>query len=294
MTPITRLLVVLPLGLFAGCGGASTTASHPSTATSEPFVPAAGQVTDVSVDSTAHPTMSKTILDLKDVMRNPKQYEWFNFKPNLDKLILAGAAETEHIALLWYTKTDGKVGLHYHAKTESVYVIEGTQTDAKGTYPNGTVYFNPPGSGHQIHDSTGFFILAYASPPDFKRTDLISDYSPVRIDTTAEDLLTAYPFVESAAGVRKLSVPLDAAGGMSATLMALQGQDAHLSFEGNYVLVLKGKCSIDTTTLGELSLAVAKTTTPERFALTANAGGSCLALGLSFTSTSARASGGLY
>ena len=55
-----------------------------------------------------------------------------DFRPNVQKLILAGAPETEHIAILWYTVTDGGVGLHYHAKTESVYVIDGTQTDAKG------------------------------------------------------------------------------------------------------------------------------------------------------------------
>jgi hypothetical protein len=76
---------------------------------------------------------SATVLDLDDVKNNPTSYEWFDFKPNIQKLILAGAPETEHIAILWYTVTDGGVALHYHSKTESVYVIEGTQTDAKGT-----------------------------------------------------------------------------------------------------------------------------------------------------------------
>src|SRR3954452_14402017 len=108
-----------------------------------------------------------TAFDLADVKANPGSYEFMDFKTNVKKLILAGAPETEHIAILWYTVTDGGVGLHYHAKTESVYVIDGTQTDAKGTYPTGTVYFNPPGSGHQITDSSGFFVLAYAAPPHF-------------------------------------------------------------------------------------------------------------------------------
>jgi len=83
-------------------------------------------------------------LDLADVKTNPGAYEWFDFRPNVLKLILAGAAETEHIAILWYTLTDGAVGLHYHSMTESVYVIDGTQTDGKGSYPTGSVYFNPP------------------------------------------------------------------------------------------------------------------------------------------------------
>src|SRR4029077_2717917 len=104
------------------------------------------------VSMTAH-----TILDLKEVTTNPSGHPWFDFRPNLKKLILSGAPETQHVALLWYTVTDGSVGLHLHSKTESVYVIDGTQTDAKGVYPTGTVYFNPPGSGHAITHSSGFF-----------------------------------------------------------------------------------------------------------------------------------------
>ncbi len=119
----------------------------------------------------------------------------------MKKLILTGAAETEHIAILWYTVPDGAVGLHYHGKTESVYGIDGTQTDAKGTYPTGTVYFNPPGSGHQISDSSGFFLLAYSAPPDFMGTDPIEEYELVRIDTEDPEMTTAYPFEESATGI---------------------------------------------------------------------------------------------
>lgn len=99
---------------------------------------------------------ASTVIDLNNVKVNPSSYSWFDFRPNVKKLILAGAAETEHIAVLWYTVTDGAVGLHYHSKTESVYVIDGTQTDAKGVYPTDTVYFNPPGSGHEIMKSSGF------------------------------------------------------------------------------------------------------------------------------------------
>ena len=95
------------------------------------------------------------MLDLGDVTANPTHYEWFDFRPNVKKLILSGAPETQHVAILWYTVADGRVPLHRHAKTEAVYVIDGAQTDGKGSYAKGTIYFNPPGSGHEIKDSSG-------------------------------------------------------------------------------------------------------------------------------------------
>jgi hypothetical protein len=224
---------------------------------------------------------SLTALDLNDVAMNPDDYEWFDFRPNLLKLILAGAAETEHVAILWYTVTDGAVGLHYHSKTESVYVIEGTQTDAKGEYSTGTVYFNPPGSGHAITDSSGFFLLAYASPPDFASTDLIEEYSPIRIDTGASDLTSEYPFEETAKDVRTYAVPLDAEGGMSAELIETRSSQEY-PYEGNYLLVVEGSCEIGGETYGENMLVYADTITPEPFEIAAAESGSCLAMGLSF------------
>jgi hypothetical protein len=154
-----------------------------------------------------------TIVDLNDLTANPSNYDFFNFRPNLEKLILSGAADTEHISILWYTVPNGSVGWHYHSMTESVYTIDGTQTDAKGAYPTGSLYFNPPGSGHEVSDSTGFFILAYAAPPDFAHTNLIEEYTPVQINTADPDFETLYPFEPKQDGVSVYSIPLDPQGG---------------------------------------------------------------------------------
>lgn len=224
----------------------------------------------------------KTLIDVNDVSANPEAYEWFDFRPNLLKLILSGAAETEHIAILWYTVTDGTVGLHYHAQTESVFTIDGTQTDAKGVYPSGTVYFNPPGSGHEISDSSGFFILAYASPPDFANTDLIEEYTPIQIDTTGPDFTTTYPFVESGTGVRSYQVPLDPDGGMSAAFMEFVAPAEPFEYTGNYVLVLDGSCELDGMLLGSGMLLVTKDVTPLPFTVTAADASACLTMAISF------------
>jgi len=222
-----------------------------------------------------------TALNLTDVKTNPSAYDFGDFRPNVQKLILAGAAETEHIAILWYTVTNGAVGLHYHAKTESVYVIDGTQTDAKGSYETGTVYFNPPGSGHEISDSSGFFLLAYAAPPDFMSTDLIGEYEPIRIDTTDPDLTSEYPFEEQSAGIKTFSAPLDSEGGLSAQFIETTQTSAH-EFTGNYLLVLGGSCEVDGITFGEEKLIVSKTVEPITLEVAASPGSRCLALGVSF------------
>ncbi|MEA5449407.1 cupin domain-containing protein [Leptolyngbya sp. CCNP1308] len=224
---------------------------------------------------------SSTVVDLNDLTANPSSYDFFTFRPNLEKLILSGAADTEHISILWYTIPDGSVGLHYHSMTESVYAIAGTQTDAKGVYPTGSLYFNPPGSGHQVSDSTGFFLLAYASPPDFANTDLIEAYTPVNINTAEPDFETIYPFEEVQDGVSTYEIPLDPEGGMSSQFIQSTSSESY-EYIGNYLLVLKGSCSIDGTTFAEDMLVVATTVEAQSYNVSAAEGSACLALGLSF------------
>jgi hypothetical protein len=236
---------------------------------------------DATESADAQGLSAATVLDLNDVKTNPGSYDWFDFKPNVKKLILAGMPETEHVAILWYTITEGAVGLHYHSKTESVFVIDGTQTDAKGVYPTGTVYFNPPGSGHEIMHSSGFFVLAYAAPPDFVNTSLIGAYTPIRIATGAADLTTAYPFVESKAGVRVFSPALDSTGGMTAAFIDITSAEDYV-YRGNYLLVLKGSCDIEGVTIPKDKLVVGKTVTPRSYKVAASTGSTCLAMGVSF------------
>jgi hypothetical protein len=221
------------------------------------------------------------VLDLDDLKENPDGYEWFDFRPNVLKLILAGAAETEHIAILWYTVEDGAVGLHYHSKTESVYVIDGQQTDGKGSYPTGTVYFNPPGSGHEISDSSGFFLLAYSAPPDFMATDQIEAYEPVTIDTTVDDMTSEHPFEEEQTDVRKFEVPLVEDGGLGAAFIETSSTDEY-TYTGNYLLVLDGDCTIDGITYDADTLVVQKELEPAPFVVSGSSDFTCLALGLSF------------
>ncbi|WP_103668031.1 cupin domain-containing protein [Pseudanabaena sp. BC1403] len=221
------------------------------------------------------------IIDLKELIANPKKYDFFTFRPNLEKLILSGTADSKHISILWYTIPNGSVGLHYHSMTESVYTIDGTQTDAKGVYPTGSLYFNPPESGHKITNSTGFFILAYASPPDFSNTDKIKPYTPVQINTADPDLERNHTFNYSQAGVKVYDVPVDPKGGMSSKIIKSTSLIRY-KYLGNYLLVLKGSCNINGKIFGKDMLVVAKTIETQSYSLSATSDNSCLALGLSF------------
>lgn len=228
---------------------------------------------------------SSAIVDLDDLTANPDSYDFFTFRPNLKKLILSGSADTEHICILWYMIPDGRVGRHYHSMTESVYTIEGKQTDAKGMYPTGSLYFNLPGSGHEISESTGFFILAYASPPEFKNTELTEEYSPVQINTADSDLETIYPFENKQDGVWTYDIPLNPQGGMRSQFIKSTSSQNY-RYEGNYLLVLRGSCNIDGTTFHEKTLVVATATEPQFYEVSAAANHSCLLLGLAFLNVS--------
>lgn len=231
---------------------------------------------------------NSTIIDLHDLTTNPNHYDFFTLRPNLKKLILAGTAATEHISILWYTVHNGGIERHYHSMTESVYTIEGTQTDAKGVYQTGSLYFNPLGSGHAVTDSTGFFILAYTSPPDFSNTHLIEDYTPIKVDTTAPDLEKIYPFKRRQNSLWTYDIPLDPRGGMRSQLIKSTSSQPY-RYQGNYLLILKGSCAINRTAFKAKTLVVATTIEPQLYDLSTDDNSFYLALGLAFQNEDANA-----
>ena len=222
-----------------------------------------------------------TLFDLTQLIKTPENYDFFSFRPNVKKLILSGTAAAKHISILWYTGPNGRVGRHFHAMTEAVYAISGTQTDGQGTYATGSLYFNPPGSSHTISESTGFFLLAYASPPDFDNTAAIEDFIPVHINTAQLGLETRYPFTTQQDGVRTYNIPLVPTGGISAQLIQSTALESY-TYVGNYLLVLEGRCCIDGMPFDQQMLVVANTVAAQSYQISAVAGHSCLVFGLSF------------
>ena len=109
-------------------------------------------------------------------------------------------------------------------------------------------------------------------------TDKIGEYTPVRIDTTADGELA---FEEKSKGVSVFAPPLEDAGGMSAVFLQVTTTKAY-AFTGNYLLVLEGSCVIQGVSYAVGMLVVGKDVAPRAYSVAAAAKGSCLALGVSF------------
>ncbi|MBI1170485.1 cupin domain-containing protein [bacterium] len=62
------------------------------------------------------------------------------------------------VALLRYAPGAG-VPRHRHRGLETILVLEGTQSDERGTYGPGALVFNPEGSVHSVWSDTGCVVL---------------------------------------------------------------------------------------------------------------------------------------
>lgn len=68
------------------------------------------------------------------------------------------------VALLRYAPGAG-VPKHLHRGMETILVLEGTQSDERGTYPTGSLVMNPEGSVHSVWSETGCVVLIQWNKP---------------------------------------------------------------------------------------------------------------------------------
>ena len=62
------------------------------------------------------------------------------------------------VALLRYAP-GAAVPAHRHPGLETILVLDGTQSDDRGTYGAGTLIFNPEGTAHRVWSDTGCVVL---------------------------------------------------------------------------------------------------------------------------------------
>lgn len=68
------------------------------------------------------------------------------------------------IALLRYDP-GARVPLHEHTGAETILVLDGSQSDEKGTYQAGDLVVNPAGSQHSVWSDTGCVVLLHWAAP---------------------------------------------------------------------------------------------------------------------------------
>ena len=73
-------------------------------------------------------------------------------------------ADGASIALLRYA-AGARVPLHEHPGLETVLVVEGSQSDERGTYKAGDLVLNPAGSRHSVWSTDGCVVLIQWEKP---------------------------------------------------------------------------------------------------------------------------------
>lgn len=106
-------------------------------------------------------------LVFKDIFKVGKDYQsllWQPFQEGVDIHRLYGDGTGAGAALLRY-QAGASVPIHSHSGFEHVFVLEGSQTDDRGTYGVGTLVINSPDTTHQVFSASGCVVLVVWEKP---------------------------------------------------------------------------------------------------------------------------------
>ncbi|MEP0962005.1 MAG: cupin domain-containing protein [Roseobacter sp.] len=93
------------------------------------------------------------------ILNLPHYFEHFPFEPFREGVDIHYMKQgSPSVALLRYAP-GARVPLHRHTGLESILVLDGEQSDERGTYPKGSFVLNPEGSSHSVWSKTGCVVL---------------------------------------------------------------------------------------------------------------------------------------
>jgi anti-sigma factor ChrR (cupin superfamily) len=78
--------------------------------------------------------------------------------------VLHESDDAGRVAILRYAP-GAEVPAHRHEGYELIYVLEGEQSDERGTYPAGSFVINEPGVAHRVVSRTGCVVLIHWQRP---------------------------------------------------------------------------------------------------------------------------------
>lgn len=90
---------------------------------------------------------------------------WEPFRAGVDIHRLYGDAAAGPSAALLHYSPGASIPYHLHEGYEHIFILHGTQVDARGVHPRGTLVVNPPGSGHDVYSPDGCVALVIWERP---------------------------------------------------------------------------------------------------------------------------------
>jgi anti-sigma factor ChrR (cupin superfamily) len=112
--------------------------------------------------------LSPLVLSLAEAALSDGGYE--PFRPGIEIRPLYRTENGPAAALLRY-RPGVTLPRHSHDGYEHIYVIQGEQSDERGTYGPGTLIVNPPGTGHTVISRPGCVVLViWEKQPRFADT----------------------------------------------------------------------------------------------------------------------------
>lgn len=79
-------------------------------------------------------------------------------RPGVEIHVLHDAADGARVAILRYAP-GAAVPTHRHEGYEYIYVLDGAQSDERGSYSAGSFVINEPGMTHQVSSDSGCIVL---------------------------------------------------------------------------------------------------------------------------------------
>jgi len=102
------------------------------------------------------------IFSLNDVL----QGEFVPFRAGIDMRVVYGTPGRGGAAAAFLRYQPGAaIPAHEHPGYELIHVLQGSQTDARGTHRAGTFVVNPPGSSHAVESVDGCLVLVVWEQP---------------------------------------------------------------------------------------------------------------------------------
>jgi anti-sigma factor ChrR (cupin superfamily) len=88
-----------------------------------------------------------------------RQLEFADFRPGVRIHVLYGGSADQASAAVLHYAPGASVPPHEHVGFEHILVLDGAQSDERGTYSAGALVINPPGTRHRVWSEAGCVAL---------------------------------------------------------------------------------------------------------------------------------------